>query len=281
MENIEKLTQTASQIRRDIVRMVSMAASGHPGGSLGSTDVLTALFFNVMKHNPTQWKRSGENSDMFILSAGHLSPVYYSVLARSGYFEISELGTFRKFGSMLQGHPSVEWNVPGVHISTGSLGQGLSVSVGAALAKKLNKDNHFVYTLIGDGESEEGQIWEAALFAAHKKADNLIAITDHNGQQIDGPVKEILNLENLRDKWEAFGWECFMADGHNFEEILDVFAKAKNSCGNGKPKMILMKTDMGKGVDFMEGTHHWHGKAPNKEQTEKALSQLKETLGDF
>lgn len=281
MENIEKLTLTASQIRRDIVRMVSMAASGHPGGSLGSTDVLTALFFNVMKHNPAQWKRSGENSDMFILSAGHLSPVYYSVLARSGYFDISQLGTFRKFGSMLQGHPSVEWNVPGVHISTGSLGQGLSVSVGAALAKKLNKDNNFVYTLIGDGESEEGQIWEAALFAAHKKVDNLIVITDHNGQQIDGPVKEVLNLENLRDKWQAFGWECFQADGHNFGEILEAFAMAKSAVGNGKPKMILMKTDMGKGVDFMEGTHHWHGKAPNKEQTEKALSQLKETLGDF
>lgn len=281
MENIEKLTFTASQIRRDIVRMVSMAASGHPGGSLGSTDVLTALFFNIMKHSPATWKRGGEGSDMFILSAGHLSPVYYSVLARSGYFDIKELGTFRKFGSMLQGHPSVEWNVPGVHISTGSLGQGLSVAIGAALSKKMDKESNFVYALIGDGESEEGQIWEAALFAAHKKVDNLIAITDWNGQQIDGPVKEVLNLGDLRAKWEAFGWECFLADGNNFEDIFKAFADAKKSSGNGKPKMMLMKTVMGKGVDFMEGTHHWHGKAPSKEQTEKALSQLNETLGDF
>ncbi len=281
MENIEKLTLTASQIRRDIIRMVSLAASGHPGGSLGSTDFLTALFFEVLKHNPTTWSKKGADSDMFVLSAGHLSPVYYSVLARCGYFDIKELSTFRKFGSKLQGHPSVEWKVPGVHISTGSLGQGLSVACGAALSKKMNNDPNLVYVLVGDGESEEGQIWEAALFGAHKKIDNLIAITDWNGQQIDGPVSSVLNLGNLKAKWEAFGWECFVADGHSFEDILKTYAAAKESVGNGKPKMILMKTTMGKGVDFMEGTHQWHGKAPNKEQTEKALSQLKETLGDF
>lgn len=281
MEQIEQLTLIASQIRRDIVRMVGKAASGHPGGSLGSTDVLTTLFFNILKQSPASWNISGKNNDMFILSAGHLTPVYYSVLARSGYFDIKTLNSFRKFGSMLQGHPSVEWSVPGIHISTGSLGQGLSVACGAAIAKKLNNDTNFVYVLIGDGESEEGQIWEAALFGAHKKIDNLIAITDWNGQQIDGPVNEILSLGNLRAKWEAFGWECFEADGHNIGDIIGVFAKAKNSSGNGKPKMILMKTIMGKGVDFMEGTHHWHGKAPSNEQLEKALSQLKETLGDY
>lgn len=281
MKNIDNLSKIASQVRRDIIRMVNAAASGHPGGSLSSTDVLTTLFFKVMNHNPSGWRADGVGYDMFFLSAGHLSPVYYSVLARSGYFGKEELASFRKFGSRLQGHPSVEWSVPGVHISTGSLGQGLSVATGAALAKKLNNDKNFVYALIGDGESQEGQIWEAAMFAAHKKVDNLIVITDYNGQQIDGPVGEVMNLGDLRAKWEAFGWECIEADGHNFEQISEAFAKAKSSAGNGKPKMLLMKTVMGKGVDFMSGTHHWHGKAPNADQTVKALAQLEETLGDF
>ncbi len=281
MENIEKLTLTASQVRRDIVRMVNMASSGHPGGSLGIADVLTALFCNVMKHDPKTWRPDGEGQDMFILSAGHLSPVYYSLLSRCGYFPKEELASFRKYGSRLQGHPSVEWKVPGVHISTGSLGQGLSVACGAALAKKLKGEKNLVYVLVGDGESQEGQIWEAAAFGAHHKADNLIAITDHNGQQIDGPVISVMNQRNLKAKWEAFGWECFEADGHNFGEILSVFEKAKLSAENGKPKMIIMNTIMGKGVDFMSGTHLWHGKAPNNEQTEKALSQIEETLGDF
>ncbi len=279
MAKNSNLKEIASQVRRDIVRMVNMASSGHPGGSLSSTDVLVTLFFQEMDHSPAKWRRDGKGSDMFFLSAGHMTPVYYSVLARSGYFPLEELNTFRKLGSRLQGHPSVERGLPGVHVASGSLGQGLSVAGGAAMAKKMNKEEHFVYALIGDGESEEGQIWEAALFAAHHKLDNLIAFTDWNGQQIDGPVETILNLGNLKAKWEAFGWECNVVDGHNLDEISNAIKSAKT--GKGKPKMLLMDTSMGKGVDFMEGTHHWHGKAPNGEQTEKALSQLTETLGDF
>jgi len=281
MTSIAKLHEVASQVRRDIVRMVNMAASGHPGGSLSSTDFLTALFFKEMNHNPKTWTRAGKGSDMFFLSAGHLSPVYYSLLSRTGYFPVKELAEFRKIGSRLQGHPSVERGLPGVHVASGSLGQGLSVACGAAIAKRLDNDQNNIYVLIGDGESEEGQIWEAALFAAQKKLDNLIAMTDWNGQQIDGPVSSILNLGNLESKWLSFGWDCLMVDGHNMESVLDAFKWAKNLAGNGKPKMLLMKTNMGQGVDFMQGTHHWHGKAPNKEQTEKALSQLQETLGDF
>lgn len=281
MTSIAKLHEVASQVRRDIVRMVNMAGSGHPGGSLSSTDFLTALFFKEMNHNPKIWTRAGKGSDMFFLSAGHLSPVYYSLLARTGYFPVKELAEFRKKGSRLQGHPSVERGLPGVHVASGSLGQGLSVACGAAIAKRLNDDKNNIYVLIGDGESEEGQIWEAALFAAQKKLDNLIAMTDWNGQQIDGPVSFILNLGNLESKWLSFGWDCLVVDGHNMESVLDAFKWAKNLAGNGKPKMLLMKTIMGKGVDFMQGTHHWHGKAPNNEQTEKALSQLQETLGDF
>ncbi len=281
MTSIAKLHEVASQVRRDIVRMVNMAASGHPGGSLSSTDFLTALFFKEMNHNPKTWTRAGKGSDMFFLSAGHLSPVYYSLLSRTGYFPVKELAEFRKIGSRLQGHPSVERGLPGVHVASGSLGQGLSVACGAAIAKRLDNDQNNIYVLIGDGESEEGQIWEAALFAAQKKLDNLIAMTDWNGQQIDGPVSSILNLGNLESKWLSFGWDCLMVDGHNMESVLDAFKWAKNLAGNGKPKMLLMKTNMGQGVDFMQGTHHWHGKAPNNEQTEKALSQLQETLGDF
>ncbi len=281
MTTIANLHEIASQVRRDIVRMVNMAGSGHPGGSLSSTDFLTALFFHELNHNPINWTREGTGSDMFFLSAGHLSPVYYSILARSGYFPVKELGEFRQLGSRLQGHPSIERGLPGIHIASGSLGQGISVSAGAAMAKRMNNDNNYVYTLIGDGESEEGQIWEAALFAAQNKLDKLIVMTDWNGQQIDGPVSSVLNLGNLEAKWTSFGWDCLTVDGHNMDAILDSFKWAKKSAGNGKPKMLLMKTEMGRGVDFMEGTHHWHGKAPNNEQTEKALSQLKETLGDF
>ncbi len=281
MSKNKNLKKISSQIRRDIIRMVNMASSGHPGGSLGSTEILTTLFFSEMNHSPKEWTRDGKGSDMFFLSAGHLSPLYYSVLARSGYFPIDELGTFRKIGSRLQGHPSVERGLPGVHVATGSLGQGLSVACGAAITKKINNEKNFVFALIGDGECNEGQIWEAALFAAHKELDRLIVMTDWNGQQIDGPVKEILDTGNLKPKWEAFGWSCKVVDGHSTEAIKEAILWAKNSAGNGQPKMLLMKTDMGRGVDFMQGTHHWHGKAPNAQETENALSQLEETLGDF
>ena len=282
MMEISKLEEMALQVRRDIIRMVNRASSGHPGGSLSSTDFLTALFFAVMDHNPKEWDIRGAGRDMFFLSAGHVSPVYYSILARSGYFPVKDLSTFRKFGSPLQGHPSVEWALSGVHISTGSLGQGLSVASGAAIAKKLNGDNKCVYVMIGDGESEEGQIWEAALFAAKHKLDNLIAVTDWNGQQIDGSVDSVLGLGDLRAKWDSFGWDCRVVDGHNMADIIEGYEWAKMVGGNGKPKMLLMKSCMGKGVDFMEGTHHWHGKAPNADETERALNQLGETeLGDF
>ena len=261
--------------------MVTSAGSEHPGGSMSSADFLTALFFDVMKHDPASWTRDGKGQDMFFLSAGHLSPVYYSLLARSGYFDISELGTFRQLGSRLQGHPCVDKGLPGIFQASGSLGQGLSAAAGAALGKKLDGDSNRVYVLLGDGECEEGQIWEAAMFCAHHKIDNLVAITDWNRQQIDGRVENVAGLVNLKGKWEAFGWEVLECDGHDFAEILDAYAKAGKLCGKGKPVMILMKTEMGKGVDFMEGTHKWHGKATDPEQCEKALSQLEETLGDY
>lgn len=281
MAQKSNLQEIASQVRRDIVRMVNMASSGHPGGSLSSTDLLVTLFFKEMEHSPQSWRRDGAGSDMFFLSAGHMTPVYYSVLARSGYFPVSELNTFRKLGSRLQGHPSVERGLPGVHVASGSLGQGLSVANGAALAKRANGEEKFVYVLLGDGESEEGQVWEAAMFAAHYKLDRLIAFTDWNGQQIDGPVEAVMNLGDLHAKWEAFGWSCEVIDGHDMDVISESIQKAKMSIGDGKPKMFLLDTSMGKGVDFMEGTHHWHGKAPNSEQTAQALAQLTETLGDF
>ena len=275
------LCEDASQVRRDIVRMVNLAASGHPGGSLSSTDILTALFFSEMNHDPANWRRDGKGRDMFFLSAGHLSPVFYSVLARSGYFSVSELATFRKMGSRLQGHPSVERGLPGVHVASGSLGQGLSVACGAAIAKKLEGEKCVVFALLGDGEQQEGQIWEAAMFASHQKLGNLIAITDWNGQQIDGPNDKVISLGDLKAKWDAFGWDVVVADGHDLEAIKAVLKSARESVSDEWPKMLLMKTDMGKGVDFMQGTHQWHGKAPNADQTEKALSQLKETIGDF
>lgn len=278
-KNIDILQKTASQIRRDIVRMVSGAGSGHPGGSLGITDVMTALYFSVMKQDPKTWTRQGEGQDMFVLSAGHLAPVLYSVLARSGYFPVSELGTLRRFGSRLQGHPCVTEGLPGIFAPSGSLGQGLSVAAGMALGKKLSGDNHRVYALLGDGESEEGQIWEAAMWAPFHKVDNLVAFTDVNGQQIDGPTTTITGIDNLGEKWAAFGWDVIHADGHDFESILKAFELAQTL--NGRPKMILFATEMGHGVDFMAGTHKWHGKAPNAEECARALAQLPETLGDY
>ena len=281
MVTIEELQRISSQVRRDIVRMVTCAKSGHPGGSMSSADFLTALYFVVMKHNPQEWTRDGKGSDMFILSAGHLTPVYYSLLARAGYFPVSELATFRQFGTRLQGHPCIEKGLPGVFQASGSLGQGLSAAAGAALGKKLDKEDNFVYVMMGDGECEEGQIWEAAMFSSHHKIDNLIAMVDWNGQQIDGKVDDVAGVGDLEGKWKAFGWTTIVADGHDFKEILKAFDQAKGLAGKGKPVMILFRSDMGHGVDFMAGTHKWHGKAPSQEQCDQALSQLEETLGDF
>ena len=275
------LQQIASQVRRDIIRMVTAAASGHPGGSLSSTDFLTYLFFKQMNVTPETWKRSGEGLDMFFLSAGHLTPVLYSVLARRGYFPASELSSFRRFGSRLQGHPSVEWGVEGINQSAGSLGQGLSVALGAALAKKLSGDDRSVYVLVGDGESEEGQIWEAAMVAAHHKADNLVAMTDWNHQQIDGCIENVGGITDLKSRWEAFGWKVIEADGHDFTAIEKAFNEAAAAKGASKPIMILFRTEMGHGVDFMAGTHKWHGKNPSQEQCDAAMKQLEETIGDF
>lgn len=261
--------------------MVVEAKSGHPGGSMSSTDFMTALYFSVMDQSPEKWTRDGKNQDVFYLSAGHLTPMYYSILARAGYFPVSELGTFRKFGSRLQGHPSVRKSLPGVNQTAGSLGQGLSVAIGTAMAKKADKDYHTVYVLCGDGESEEGQIWEAALFAAHHKCDNLVAMTDWNGQQIDGTIESVAGMTDIEAKWKAFGWEVINAAGHDFDAILEAFKAAKAKRGAGKPVMILFRTEMGHGVDFMAGTHKWHGSVPSADQCKTALEQLEETLGDF
>ena len=279
MAKVEELKKIASQVRRDIVRMVTDAKSGHPGGSLSSADVLTALYFNEMKIDPAKWERNGKGEDMFILSAGHITPVYYSLLARRGYFPVAELSTFRKYGTRLQGHPSVEKGLPGIIQTSGSLGQGLSAAAGLALGKKLDGEDRYVYVLCGDGESEEGQIWEAAMFAAHHGLDHLIAMTDWNHQQIDGTVDEVAGEGDLEAKWKAFGWNVIVADGHDFVSILSAFAAAREN--KGKPTMILFKTDMGHGVDFMAGTCKWHGKAPSQEQCQAALAQLEETLGDY
>ena len=274
------LTKIASQIRRDIVRMVHAQQSGHPGGSLGCTDFLTALYFKVLKHD-SSFSMDGKGEDLFFLSNGHISPVFYSVLARSGYFDVKELATFRKINSRLQGHPTTHEHLPGIRIASGSLGQGMSVAIGAALSKKYNNDNRTVYCLHGDGELQEGQIWESIMFAAHNKVDNLIATVDVNGQQIDGPLSKVLSLDSLEDKFKAFNWTVLHMDGHNMDEIVATLDKAKALTGQGKPICILMKTEMGKGVDFMEGSHEWHGIAPNDEQLVKALGQLEETLGDY
>ncbi|MFC3199005.1 transketolase [Parapedobacter deserti] len=279
-EDIKKLEDIASQVRRDIVRMVHACQSGHPGGSLGCTEFFVALYFSVMERKPG-FDMDGIGEDIFFLSNGHISPVFYSTLARAGYFDASELNTFRKINSRLQGHPTTHEGLPGVRIASGSLGQGLSVSIGAARAKKLNNDPHLVYTLMGDGEQQEGQIWEAAMYAPHNKIDNLIATIDYNGQQIDGATEDVLSLGNLRAKWEAFGWDVLEMNGNDMAEVLDVLAAAKSRTGKGKPVLILMKTEMGNGVDFMMGSHKWHGVAPNDEQLAVALSQLEETLGDY
>ncbi|WP_438945357.1 transketolase [Sediminibacterium sp.] len=280
MASIADLQKTATQVRRDIVRMVHGVQSGHPGGSLGCADVVTALYFHAMKHD-VAFSMDGKGEDLFFLSNGHISPLYYSVLARAGYFDVKELASFRKINTRLQGHPTTHEHLPGVRIASGSLGQGMSVAAGAALTKKLNQDPHLVFSLHGDGELQEGQIWEAVMFAAHHKADNLISIIDVNGQQIDGPTSKVMSLGNLKSKFEAFDWTVLEMDGNQMEEVVATLDKAKSMTGQGKPICILMKTEMGKGVDFMEGSHEWHGIAPSDEQLAKALGQLEETLGDY
>lgn len=280
MADIQKLQKIASQVRRDIIRQTHYATCGHPGASLGCADFLTALYFDVMKHDPS-FNMKGEGEDVFFLSNGHISPLWYSILSRSGYFDVNELATFRKLNTRLQGHPATHEGLPGVRVASGSLGQGLSVAIGTALAKKLNNDDKLVYVLTGDGELQEGQNWEAIMFAAHHKVDNLIATVDWNGQQIDGPNDEVMSLGDLPAKWTSFGWEVIQMNGNDMEEVVSTIYKAKELTGNGKPVVILMKTEMGYGVDFMQGTHKWHGVAPNAEQTEAALAQLEETLGDY
>lgn len=281
MHDISKLKNIASQVRRDIVRMVHACQSGHPGGSLGCTDFLVALYFDAMERKEG-FDMTGKGEDVFYLSNGHISPVFYSVLAHAGYFDKSELATFRKLNSRLQGHPTTHEHLPGVRIASGSLGQGMSVAIGHAAGKKLNRDPHLVFSLHGDGELQEGQNWEAIMYAAHNKMDNLIATVDYNGQQIDGPTSKVLSLGNLKEKFEAFGWKVLeVENGNEMEEILNVLDEAKSLAGKSQPICILLKTGMGYGVDYMMGSHAWHGKAPNDEQLAKALDQLEETLGDY
>ncbi|MFT5600772.1 MAG: transketolase [Flavobacteriales bacterium] len=279
--NIQELENFAQQVRRDIVRMVHAVQSGHPGGSLGCADFLTCLYQEVLTQNVESFQMDGKNEDLFFLSNGHISPVLYSVLARTGYFPVAELATFRKLNSRLQGHPTTHEGLPGIRVASGSLGQGLSVAVGAAQAKKLNGDNKIVYTLHGDGEIQEGQVWEAAMYAAGNKVDNIISTIDYNHKQIDGDIDDVLPLGNLRHKWEAFGWLVLDVNGHDMKAVLEVLADAKSKTGQGKPIMIIMKTEMGQGVDFMMGTHKWHGSPPSDDQLNSALSQLPETLGDY
>lgn len=282
MADIAQLEKLATQVRRDIVRMVHAVSSGHPGGSLGCTDFLVALYNGVMKYDAKNFTMDGVGEDLFFLSNGHISPVYYSVLARAGYFPVEELKTFRKINTRLQGHPTTHDNLPGVRIASGSLGQGMSVAVGAALAKKLNKDSAIVYSLHGDGELQEGQIWEAAMYAAANKVDNYIATIDYNGRQIDGDVENVLSLGNLKAKFEAFGWQVVETNkGNDMAAVIEGLNVAKSFIGKGKPVVNIMKTEMGQGVDYMMGTHKWHGSAPNDEQLAKALAQLEETIGDY
>ncbi|MDN4164182.1 transketolase [Cytophagales bacterium LB-30] len=276
----QELKRVASQVRRDIVRMVHAVQSGHPGGSLGCTDFMVALYFNILRHNP-KFSMDAINEDVFFLSNGHISPVWYSVLARSGYFPVNELSTFRKLNSRLQGHPATEEHLPGIRIASGSLGQGLSAAIGTAQVKKLNQDKHLVYLLMGDGELQEGQVWEAAMYAAHNAVDNIIATVDVNGQQIDGPTEKVLSLMNLRAKFEAFGWMVVESDGNDMASIVKTLEHCQGLAGKGRPVMNLMKTEMGQGVDYMVGTHKWHGIAPNDDELAKALAQLEETLGDY
>jgi transketolase len=281
MTTIQHLQDFATQVRRDILRMVHAVNSGHPGGSLGCTEFLTVLYQDVMKHNPS-FDMDGKGEDLFFLSNGHISPVFYSVLARSGYFPVAELATFRKLNTRLQGHPTTHEGLPGVRIASGSLGQGMSVAIGAAQAKKLNGDQNLIYSLHGDGELQEGQNWEAIMYASAKKVDNLIATIDYNGQQIDGSTNEVLNMGNLRAKFEAFDWDVLeIKDGNNIEAIIAGMSEAKSRTGKGKPVCVLLHTVMGNGVDFMMHTHAWHGKAPNDEQLANGLAQNKETLGDY
>jgi len=275
-----ELSSIASQVRRDIVRMVHGANSGHPGGSLGCADFFTALYFKVMKHDPS-FNMNAANEDVFFLSNGHISPVFYSALARSGYFDIKELATFRKINSRLQGHPATHEHLPGVRVASGSLGQGMSVAIGAALAKKLNADYKLVFSLHGDGELDEGQVWEAIMFAAHNKVDNLISTIDWNHQQIDGTTEKVMDHGDLRHKFEAFGWITLEMNGNDMDQVCETLNAAKSLTGQQKPIAIMMHTIMGKGVDFMENDHNWHGIAPNDEQLAKALAQLPETLGDY
>ena len=279
---IQQLQDIACQVRRDIVRMVHACQSGHPGGSLGCTDYMVALYFHLMKHDPKNFTMDGKGEDLFFLSNGHISPVLYSVLSRSGYFPTSELSTFRNINSRLQGHPTTHEHLPGVRIASGSLGQGMSVACGAALAKRMNGDDRIVYSLHGDGELQEGQNWEAILFAAHYKLDHLIATIDYNGQQIDGPTNLVMNLGSQKDKFLAFGWEVVEMDGNDMSTVVSTLGRVRTELvGKGKPICILMQTVMGKGVDFMEGTHEWHGIAPNDKQLALAQEQLRETLGDY
>lgn len=279
--SVQELEKIASQVRRDIVRMVHAQSSGHPGGSLGCTEYFVSLYFELLKKK-IPFNMEGKNEDLFFLSNGHISPVFYSVLARSGYFDVAELNTFRMLNSRLQGHPTTHEGLPGVRIASGSLGQGMSVAIGAAMAKKMNGDYSTVYSLHGDGELQEGQIWESTLFAAHNKIDNLIATIDYNQKQIDGPLEEVLNMGDLEAKFKAFDWEVMhIKEGNDMQAVLDGMAKAKEMTGKGKPVCVIMHTEMGKGVDYMEGTHKWHGNAPNDEQLVTALAQLEETLGDY
>lgn len=280
-KSIEQLQEIASQVRRDCLRMVHAVQSGHPGASLGCTEFFVALYFDQLHHDPS-FHMDAKGEDIFFLSNGHISPVFYSALSRSGYFPIEEMNTFRKINSRLQGHPATHEHLPGIRIASGSLGQGLSVAIGAAQAKKLNKDDQTVYVLMGDGEQEEGQIWEAAMYAAHWKVDNLIATIDLNRQQIDGPTEEIMNLIDLQAKYESFGWEVVHTkNGNDMKSVVEGLEKAKSLSRKGKPVMNLLHTEMGYGVDFMVGTHKWHGIAPSDEQLADALAQLPETLGDF
>ncbi len=277
---ISQLKDTAAQIRRDILRMVHAVQSGHPGGSLGCTEFFTALYFQVMDHNP-YFSMDGINEDIFFLSNGHISPVFYASLARSGYFDVKELNTFRRLNSRLQGHPTTAEHLPGVRVASGSLGQGMSVAIGAALSKKLNADTHLVYSLHGDGELEEGQNWEAIMSAPNLKVDNLISTVDWNGQQIDGTTKKVMDLGDIHGKFAAFGWQTLEMNGNDMDDVLATLAKAKSMTGQGLPIAIMMHTIMGKGVDFMEGHHEWHGTAPSDEQLAIAMEQLPETLGDY
>jgi transketolase len=281
MTNINEMKMLAPQVRRDIVRMVHGAKSGHPGGSLGCVEYFIALYNEIMSYDPSNFKLDGKGEDMFFLSNGHISPVWYSVLSRSGFFPVKELATFRKLNSRLQGHPATHEGLPGIRIASGSLGQGMSVAIGAALSKKLDGDKHLVYSLHGDGELQEGQIWEAAMYAAANKIDNLISTVDVNGQQIDGSTDDVMPMGDLKAKFLAFGWDVMEMDGGNMENTIDTLQNAKSHTGKGKPVVILMKTVMGNGVDYMMHTHKWHGIAPNDEQLERALDQLEETIGDY